>query len=50
LGWSRDLKEVPDYALVWKSCPTDGWMSEFGHKLQFDAENIAVCEERRNTN
>jgi hypothetical protein len=20
-------------------------MSEFGHKLQFDAENIAVCEE-----
>ncbi|EFK33061.1 bacterial transferase hexapeptide repeat protein [Chryseobacterium gleum ATCC 35910] len=39
-------KEVPDYALVVGNPARQmGWMSEFGHRLQFDTENIAVCEE-----
>lgn len=39
-------KEVPDYALVVGNPARQmGWMSEFGQRLQFDAENIAVCEE-----
>ena len=25
-----------------------GWMSEFGHKLFFDKEGIAVCPESKN--
>jgi UDP-2-acetamido-3-amino-2,3-dideoxy-glucuronate N-acetyltransferase len=38
-------KDVPAYALI-TGVPgrIAGWMSEQGHKLQFDAEGIAVCE------
>ena len=39
-------KEVPDYALViGNPARQAGWMSEYGHKLKFDASGIAVCEE-----
>ncbi|UKB83013.1 N-acetyltransferase [Chryseobacterium sp. MEBOG06] len=39
-------KEVPDYALVvGNPAKQIGWMSEFGHRLNFDGEGIAVCEE-----
>lgn len=39
-------KEVPDYALVVGNPARQmGWMSEFGHRLNFDGEGIAVCEE-----
>lgn len=39
-------KNVPDYALViGNPAKQTGWMSEFGHKLKFDAEGIAVCAE-----
>jgi UDP-2-acetamido-3-amino-2,3-dideoxy-glucuronate N-acetyltransferase len=39
-------KNVPDYALViGNPARQTGWMSEFGHKLKFDSEGIAVCPE-----
>ncbi len=39
-------KNVPDYALViGNPAKQTGWMSEFGHKLKFDSEGIAVCAE-----
>jgi len=39
-------KEVPDYALmVGNPARQTGWMSEFGHKLKFDAEGQATCPE-----
>lgn len=39
-------KDVPDYALVvGNPARQTGWMSEYGHKLNFDAEGIAVCPE-----
>ena len=39
-------KNVPDYALViGNPARQTGWMSEYGHKLKFDAEGIAVCPE-----
>lgn len=39
-------KEVPDYALViGNPARQAGWMSEYGHKLEFDSEGIAVCPE-----
>lgn len=39
-------KEVPPYALVVGNPGTQiGWMSEFGHKLIFDAQHQAVCPE-----
>lgn len=39
-------KEVPPYALVvGNPAKQIGWMSEFGHRLAFDADNTAVCEE-----
>jgi UDP-2-acetamido-3-amino-2,3-dideoxy-glucuronate N-acetyltransferase len=41
-------KSVPDYALViGNPARQTGWMSEFGHKLKFDASGIAVCEESK---
>jgi len=41
-------KEVPDYALViGNPARQAGWMSEYGHKLKFDASGFAVCEESR---
>lgn len=39
-------KSVPSYALVvGNPAKQIGWMSEYGHRLHFDDNNIAVCEE-----
>lgn len=39
-------KNVPDYALViGNPARQTGWMSEYGHKLKFDADGIALCPE-----
>jgi UDP-2-acetamido-3-amino-2,3-dideoxy-glucuronate N-acetyltransferase len=39
-------KPVPAYALVvGNPAKQIGWMSEYGHRLHFDNENKAVCEE-----
>ncbi|MBL7767065.1 MAG: N-acetyltransferase [Chitinophagaceae bacterium] len=39
-------KNVPDYALlVGNPARQIGWMSEYGHRLNFNAEGIAICEE-----
>ncbi len=39
-------KTVPAYALVVGNPSRQmGWMSEFGHRLTFDASGIAICEE-----
>jgi UDP-2-acetamido-3-amino-2,3-dideoxy-glucuronate N-acetyltransferase len=39
-------KDVPDYALmVGNPARQTGWMSEYGHKLKFDKDGIAVCPE-----
>ncbi len=39
-------KTVPDYALVVGNPARQiGWMSEYGHRLNFDAAGNAVCEE-----
>lgn len=39
-------KEVPDYALmVGNPARQSGWMSEYGHKLIFDAAGKATCPE-----
>jgi UDP-2-acetamido-3-amino-2,3-dideoxy-glucuronate N-acetyltransferase len=39
-------KAVPAYALlVGNPAKQIGWMSEFGHRLAFDKEGIAICEE-----
>lgn len=39
-------KHVPDYALlVGNPARQTGWMSEYGHKLKFNAEGLAVCPE-----
>lgn len=41
-------KTVPDYALlVGNPARQVGWMSEYGHKLEFDKEGIAFCEESK---
>ena len=41
-------KHVPAYALVvGNPAKQIGWMSEFGHRLNFDKEGIAVCEESK---
>lgn len=41
-------KDVPDYALVTGNpARQTGWMSEYGHRLSFDKEGIAVCPESR---
>jgi UDP-2-acetamido-3-amino-2,3-dideoxy-glucuronate N-acetyltransferase len=41
-------KTVPAYALViGNPAKQAGWMSEFGHKLKFNEEGIAVCEESK---
>ena len=40
------VKDVPPYALVLGNPARHiGWMSEFGHRLEFDENNIAVCPE-----
>lgn len=39
-------KNIPDYALVVGNPSKQiGWMSEFGHKLSFNEEGIAICQE-----
>ena len=39
-------KDVPDYALViGNPSKQTGWMSEYGHKLNFDKNGEAVCPE-----
>jgi UDP-2-acetamido-3-amino-2,3-dideoxy-glucuronate N-acetyltransferase len=38
------LKDVPPYALlVGNPARQIGWMSEYGERLEFDEQNIAVC-------
>jgi UDP-2-acetamido-3-amino-2,3-dideoxy-glucuronate N-acetyltransferase len=40
------IRNVPAYALVVGNPARQvGWMSEFGHRLQFDADGLATCEE-----
>ena len=39
-------KHVPDYALVvGNPAKQIGWMSEYGHRLEFDKAGIAICDE-----
>lgn len=39
-------KDVPDYALViGNPAKQTGWMSEYGHKLKFDENSLALCKE-----
>ena len=39
-------KHVPDYALVvGNPARQTGWMSEYGHKLEFDKNGMAICPE-----
>jgi UDP-2-acetamido-3-amino-2,3-dideoxy-glucuronate N-acetyltransferase len=39
-------KDVPAYALmVGNPAKQTGWVSEYGHKLKFDANNEAICPE-----
>jgi UDP-2-acetamido-3-amino-2,3-dideoxy-glucuronate N-acetyltransferase len=39
-------KDIPDYALViGNPARQTGWMSEYGHKLRFNPEGVAVCPE-----
>ena len=40
------IKNIPDYALVvGNPSRQTGWMSEFGHKLNFDSDGIGICPE-----
>lgn len=39
-------KEIPDYALVvGNPAKQIGWMSEYGHRLEFDENGLAICIE-----
>ena len=39
-------KEVPAYALVYGNpARQNGWVSEYGHKLEFDNQGVAICPE-----
>ena len=41
-------KNVPAYALiVGNPAKQIGWMSEYGHRLEFDADGFAACKESR---
>lgn len=41
-------KTIPDYALlIGNPARQVGWMSEFGHKLIFDKDGLAICEESK---
>ena len=43
-------KEVPAYALIVGNPGKQiGWMSEYGHRLKFDDEGIAMCDESGET-
>jgi UDP-2-acetamido-3-amino-2,3-dideoxy-glucuronate N-acetyltransferase len=40
------VKPIPDYALVVGNPSKQiGWVSEYGHRLNFDSNNIASCQE-----
>ena len=41
-------KEIPAYSL-WVGNPAKqiGWVSEYGHRLHFDTNNTAICEESK---
>lgn len=40
------IRDVPAYALIVGNPGKQiGWMSEYGHRLNFDAEGLAVCPE-----
>jgi len=39
-------KEIPNYALVVGNPSNQiGWVSEYGHRLDFDGTNRAICKE-----
>ena len=39
-------RDVPDYALmIGNPARQRGWMSEYGHKLEFNSEGVAICPE-----
>lgn len=41
-------KNIPDYALVvGNPARQTGWMSEYGHKLKFNSDGLAICPESR---
>ena len=41
-------KDVPAYALlVGNPARQMGWMSEYGHRLEFDSEGFAICPESK---
>ena len=41
-------KDIPPYALVVGNPSRQiGWMSEYGHKLKFDANGIGICPESK---
>jgi len=41
-------KNIPDYALVvGNPARQNGWVSEYGHKLHFDALGLALCPESK---
>lgn len=43
-------KNVPDYALlIGNPAKQVGWMSEYGHRLNFDANGKAICPESNQT-
>lgn len=43
-------KDVADYALmIGNPARQNGWMSEYGHKLNFDIEGTAICPESQET-
>ncbi len=40
------IKEIPDYALVVGNPSRQiGWVSEYGHRLEFDEKGFATCKE-----
>lgn len=42
------IRDVKDYALVvGNPARQTGWMSQFGHKLQFNPDGIAICPESK---
>ncbi len=44
------LRDVKPYSLlVGNPAKQIGWMSEFGHRLEFNAEGIAICKESKET-
>ena len=39
-------KEVPEYGLVYGNpARQNGWVSEYGHKLEFDGNGVGICPE-----